>query len=161
MNPKKLAFEALDNFLGLPGDRLPWVLVDLTSIWVEPEGVPDDLQVEIARSALRAFRLCTRPDEWIYAWDAVDEYSDWLYRFWPHRATEPVDWEVSFYPNGDCQVFVSQAFDWGILTNCSGPQLADWTLTVFGQPLLDAFTGHWPSGWSKIVRTSGDDAPGA
>jgi hypothetical protein len=106
MKPRELDFEALDNFLGLQGDRPPWVLVDL-DIWVDGEGVPEDLAVEIERSALRAFRLCTRPDEWIYAWEAVDEYSDWLYRFWPHRATEPVDWKVSFYPDGWSQVFNS------------------------------------------------------
>jgi hypothetical protein len=161
MDPKELAFEALDQFLGLAPERHPYVLVHLTSIWVDGEGVPKDLRVEIERSALRAFRLCTRPDEWIHAWEAKEEYSDWLYRFWPHRATEPVDWNVSFYPYHDMtQLFVSQAFDWGIYA--AGSSEADeWDLTVFGKPLLDAFTGHWPSGWSKIVRTRGsDDAPG-
>ena len=27
-------------------------------------------------------------------------------------------------------------------------------LTVFGQPLFDAFAGYWPKGWLTILRTS-------
>jgi hypothetical protein len=108
MNPRELDFDLLDNFLALAPWRRPYALVDLTSIWVDGEGVPDDLCVEIERSALRAFRLCTTPDEWIYAWEAMDEYSDWLYRFWPHRATEPVDWKVSFYPLAQSSIISPQ-----------------------------------------------------
>jgi hypothetical protein len=159
---RDLPFEALNSFLGLPAEApAPWVLVDLNSIWVAPGGVPETVSDEIGRLALSAFRLCTNRDEWIWAWDAVDEYSDRLYRFWPHRAEDPVDWLVGFYPNGDDQVFVSQAFDWGVYASWSKVELErdDRALYVFGKPLLDAYAGHWPGGWSEIIRTSGVDAP--
>jgi hypothetical protein len=154
MSPSRLPFETLDRFLGLLDDStVPRVLVDLS--WLPDEGVVlDSLYDEMEALALRAFRLCTAPNEWIYAWDSVDEYSDRLYRFWPHRAQAPRQWEVTFYPYGANQVFVSQTFDWGIYAHWSYPGLEPWALSIFGQPLLDAFTDHWPGAWSTIVSTS-------
>jgi Protein of unknown function (DUF2716) len=154
---RKLPFEVLDSFLGLPADPpAPWVLVDLAGIWVPHVGVPFDVYDEIERAAVRAFRTCTEPDEWIWAWDAPDEYSDDLYRFWPHRADQlDAGWSVGLYPNGDDKVFVSQTFEWGVyaMFQYTGPE--SWGLRVFGKRLLDALAKDWPAGWSEIVRTSG------
>jgi hypothetical protein len=76
ISPSSLALDTLDRFLGLLREsRAPRVLVDLA--WVPDEGVvSDSLHEEIEALALRAFRLCTAPNEWIYAWAAVDEYSE-------------------------------------------------------------------------------------
>jgi hypothetical protein len=107
---------------------------------------------EIERLALRAFRLCTEPDEWLFVWDEISGHH---YRFWPHRQAiqAPEGLHASFFPDGDVQVWVSQDFDWGILAVCFPPAW-NWHLLVFGRRLLDAFTGHWPTGWSATIRRS-------
>jgi hypothetical protein len=125
---------------------------------VPGEGVSVHFRDEIKQSVLRAFDLCTRPDEWIYGWHAPNDFAAGLYRFWPHRAEVGSWWEVWLWPDGDDQIFVSQSFDWGIYAYWSYPGLDGWALSVFGKPLLDAFSGHWPSGWSQIVRTSENEA---
>ena len=147
MSPSELPFESLDRFLGLPTEQpSPWVLVDLGWLWVPGEGVPVHLRDEIEQSVLRAFGLCTMPDEWIYGWhEPNDSYWGGLYRFWPHRAEVESWWEVWLWPDGDDQIFVSQSFDWGIYAYWSHPGLDGWALSVFGKPLLDAFSGHWPA----------------
>ena len=76
-----LPFETLDSFLAVPEPPEPWVLVDLADIWVPNKGVPVPVRDEIERLALRAMKMCTEPEEWLWAWRAPDEYSDWLYRF--------------------------------------------------------------------------------
>jgi hypothetical protein len=129
-----------------------WVLVDLDPLWAEPEGVPADVSEEIERLALRAFRLCTRPDESIFVWDEISGHH---YRFWPHReaTSGPERWPAGFFPDGDDQVWVSQDFEWGIHA-VFVPLDSSWHLLVFGKRLLDALTGYWPTGWSAIIRRS-------
>jgi hypothetical protein len=127
---------------------------DLDALWVIPEGVPVDVSGDIERLATRAFRLCTEPDEWIYA--GVE--GSLPYRFWPHR--QPLDgsarWPVGFFPDGDDHLFLSQDVTWGVnaLFRTDG---CGWGLTVFGQRIFGAFAGHWPKGWSTIVSTGDCD----
>jgi hypothetical protein len=149
---RTLPFETLDRFLVLSsGPPEPSVLVDLAWIESHPRDASRNAFDEIERLALRAFRLCTDSDEWIWAWDAPEEYSDQLYRFWPHRAASDGSWLVTLYPDGDDQVFVSQNFDWGVYAHFQCSPLDFWALRVFGKRLLDALTGHWPTGWAKTV----------
>jgi Protein of unknown function (DUF2716) len=150
-----LPFETLDSFLAVPEPAEPWLLVDLADIWVPNKGVPAPVSDEIERLALRAMKMCTEPKEWLWAWSAPDEYSEWLYRFWPHRVEPGSTWEVSFYPDGWDQVFVSEDFDWGIYAHFMYPPLESWALRVFGERLLEAMSGHWPVGWSRVVQRSG------
>ena len=141
-----------------PQPPSPWLLIDLDPLWVMPEGVPDDVADEIKHLALRAFRLCTRADEWLYAFNEPEMGAGPTYRFWPHRSVveEFVPWPVSFFPNGDDQAFVSQEFDWGVYAYATYEEVHNWTLYVFGQPLLDAFVGHWPKAWSNMLDTKGE-----
>jgi hypothetical protein len=141
--------------LATPEDSIApaaWVLVDLDPLWVEPEGVPDEVIEETERLALRAFRLCTQQDEWVFVWDEISGHH---YRFWPHRQAVPGPerWPASFFPDGDDQLWVSQDFEWGIHA-VFAPPAGSWHLLVFGKQLLDAFTGHWPGGWSAVIRRS-------
>jgi hypothetical protein len=146
------------NRRGRPGPRFlgtgapePWIVFDLDGLWEIPGGVPDAVSDDIQRLTTRAFRLCTEPDEWIYA----EVEGSLPYRFWPHRQPldNTADWPVGFFPDGDDDLFISQDFTWGVnaLFLAEG---CEWGLTVFGQPLFDAFTGHWPKGWAKILRRS-------
>jgi hypothetical protein len=146
------------NRPGRPGPRFlgsgapePWVVFDLDALWVVPEGVPDDVIDNVERLATRAFRLCTEPEEWIHAWveDSVP------YRFWPHRQCldGSAEWHVGFFPNGDDHLFIAQDFSWGV----NALFLADgceWGLTVFGERIFDALSGHWPEAWTAIIRES-------
>src|SRR5262245_18120515 len=133
--------------------RQPWVLIDLTSI--EPNlDFPEHEHDQIKRLSLREFRACTRAEEWSWAWDAPEDYSSELYRFWPHRAASPVFSQVSFYPDGDDQAFVLKGFEWGIYAYCSHDEVDGWALLVFAEPLLRAFASHWPPAWSRVMGTS-------
>jgi hypothetical protein len=120
-----------------------------------PEGVPDSVDQDIKRRALRAFRICTALDEWIYAFDRPEMGAGPIYRFWPHRQEAKDPWLVHFWPNGDDYVFISQGFDWGVYAYCTYRETHDWMLYVFGQPLLDAFVGNWPHGWSNVLARHG------
>ena len=50
-----------------PHPPSPWLLIDLDPAFVMPDGVPERVDREIRQLTLRAFRQCTRSDEWIYA----------------------------------------------------------------------------------------------
>src|SRR5690348_1458125 len=62
------------NRRGRPGPRFlgagapePWIVFDLDGLRDIPGGVPDAVSDDVERLTTRAFRLCTEPDEWIYA----------------------------------------------------------------------------------------------
>jgi len=107
---------------------------------------------EFHQATLDAFRLATKPDEWIYAIDEPEAGYGYCYRFWPHRATETTRWYVSPIPDGDDEFFVSRDFDWGLLALFGGFPHADWQVAVFGQPLIDAFAVNPPQGFSTRLQ---------
>ena len=144
--PSRLPFETLDSFLAVPLEPPePWVLVDLADIWVPNKGVPAPVSDEIERLALRAMKMCTEPEEWLWAWNAPDEYSDQLYRLRPHRVEPGSDWEV-VSADGVDQVFVSKDLSWGMYAHFMYEGLEAWALRVFGERLLEALSGHGQAG---------------
>jgi Protein of unknown function (DUF2716) len=118
-------------------------------------GVAAETAHEIVRLVLLAFRGCTEPDEWMWAWDGPDDETDQLYRLWPHRAEASDDWPVSLYLTRDDRVFASQEVDWGVYVYFEYSAREAPFVRVFGAPLLKELARDWPSGWLHVVERAG------
>ena len=125
-----------DHFPGIrePRGSVTWAL------WPSPwrEGDEEALQEQF----LAAFRACTAADETIYALD----WQHLCYWLRPHRTFE--EWTILVLPNGDYHIFLSRDFSWGVFGH---PW--EWTVCVFGEPLLHALhTAGEPAMLASILR---------
>lgn len=104
--------------------------------------LPADTDVrDLEVAALAAFRACSRPQERIYALDWQHE----SYWFQPHASFE--EWQVPTVPDGDYCVFLAADLTWGYFGH---PW--EWTICVFGMPLLAALKRRPPRLFSTIIR---------
>lgn len=91
---------------------------------------------------LTAFRACVPPSEAIYALDWQHE----CYRLRPHLPFD--DWPIPILPNGDYYIFLSTEFAWGTFGH---PW--EWTICVFGEPLLAAIGQRLPLLFGNPIRS--------
>ena len=76
---------------------------------------------------LEAFRTCTPEGGRI----AVLDWNHRCHWFWPHAEFQ--GWRTSVVPDGDYYIFLAEDFSWGTFGH---PW--EWTLCVFGEPLIAA-----------------------
>jgi Protein of unknown function (DUF2716) len=92
----------------------------------------DDIE-DLESATLAAFRACTEPGDRMYALDWQHEG----FRLQPHVPFE--EWLVPVLPDGDYYIFLAADFTWGLFGH---PW--EWTMCVFGGPLLAALERRSP-----------------
>lgn len=107
-----------------------------------------DLIDDLNSKTLDAFRRCASSNEKLYVLDWQHQCY-WLY---PHRAITSKRWGISVLPDGDYHIFLGKEFRFGILG-----QPWEKTICVFGRRLLNAFEGHLPLLFDRVVRKNGQD----
>ena len=111
----------------------PSVTYALPHDGTQPRRPPDADIADLDGAMLAAFRACTPPDGRIYALDWQHE-SFWLAPHVPFEA-----WRIPVIPDGDYSVILAPDFSWGIFSH---PW--EWTICVFGAPLLAALERRRP-----------------
>jgi hypothetical protein len=105
-------------------------------------------EVALHHRLLAAFRACTAPEEAIYALD----WQHACYWFRPHVPFDwyefGQEWPVPVLPNGDYSIFLSLDFSWGLFGH---PW--EWTICLFGAPLLATIAGEQIPLLTSIVRS--------
>ncbi|MCG7406526.1 DUF2716 domain-containing protein [Paenibacillus sp. ACRRX] len=91
-----------------------------------------------------SLRTCLEPEEYIYALDWQHEsfyYSPYL---------QDTYQRISFYPDGDYSLFLSNDFSFGLLGH-------PWerSITIFGEQLIEQFIKHKPKLLEGIIRRCG------
>jgi len=108
---------------------------------------PQD-EAALHRRLLAAFRACTAPEEAIYALD----WQHPCYWFRPHVSFVPHgpfrEWPIPVLPNGDYYIFLARDFSWGLFGH---PW--EWTMCLFGAPLLAAVAGEQIPLLTSVVRS--------
>ena len=106
------------------------------------QDMPTDADVADLQSVMLAvFAACTPPHGRIYALDWQHE-SFWLQ---PHVAFDA--WRVPVLPDGDYYIFLAPDFSRGLFGH---PW--EWTMCVFGAPLLSALEPGMPRLFSVPIR---------
>lgn len=140
-----LGFHPSTAFSHWPGFRepTPSVTFKLSSPWV-PEEVEEFYEV-----MWEALKSCSPPGKEIYSLDWHHE----CFTYDPH-AFPPPPQELQFtrglYPNGDYGITLSHDLSWGVLGH---PW--EFTICIFGQPLLNVIEKNPPKLFRHIIRRDG------
>jgi hypothetical protein len=106
-------------------------------------GPTDDEIDDLIDSLLEAFRACTPSGGKIYA-------LDWRHRcYWFRPRARFQRWKIPLLPDGDYYIFLAPDFSWGLFGH---PW--EWTVCVFGAPLLAALERRRPKVFQQPLRTS-------
>jgi hypothetical protein len=129
----------------------PSITFHIGRVWKEHQRNPElyaQLVDDLNSKTLDAFCRCVSSNEKLYVLDWQHQCY-WLY---PHRAIASKRWGVSILPYGDYHIFLGKEFRFGILG-----QPWEKTICVFGRRLLNAFNGHLPLLFDRVVRKNGQD----
>ena len=128
------------DFPGIKEPR-PSVTYALPRVDGQPRMPTAEESDDLDAAMLAAFRACTPLGMRIYALD----WQHPSYFFDPHADFE--EWAVPVVPNGDYYIFLSQSFSWGVFGH---PW--EWTMCVFGEPLLAALERRRPRLFGTPIR---------
>jgi hypothetical protein len=108
-----------------------------------------ELEHDLNRKTLKAFRRCVPPGKRIYTLNWQHE----CFFFNPHKQVETADtkaWKIPVLPDGDYYIFVAQDLSFGIFGH-------PWeqTICIFGSDLLEAFESDNPRLLNVVVRKDG------
>ena len=115
--------------------------------WLPVETAPLRAVVaEFYERAIEALREVTQPEQYIHA--VTTGYL--AYRLWPHRADPTKPWPLDIGDfnqvrgRGDEAFILEVGYSWGFCVSTNYLALRTEAVSIFGQPLIDAFEKHKP-----------------
>jgi hypothetical protein len=147
-------FDAKFNFRpsmeSFPGytEPVPSVTYDIASAYGNEKSY-NALEADLYIKLLKSFRELLQTGEYVWALD----WQHQTYKFFPHReflGSDPEQWKVPLFPNGDYYIFLEKGMEWGVLGH-------PWekTMCVFGEKLITSISVDPPTLFSRVHRRDG------